>query len=332
MASIRKRGKSWQVRHHGRSRTFTVKDDAKRYALECERRDQLGSLYEAPPELLGSFLDAYIDRKKKGGLRASTIKNLEAEAQHLRTLRERPIPSLRAADVEDVVLTLGARRRSARALALLKSVLRSARSRGQTIDEAILELKPPRYESREAKFLTLKQLYELSSWMPEWTKRIVTVAGLTGLRQGELFDLLDSDLDLDNAKLEVRHGKTKAARRTVHLSAECVRLLREQLVARPPGTSLIFPTRTGLRHEKSRFMERYFRPARDAAGLHGLTFHHLRHTAISLMALSGWRPEHIAAQVGHVDGGALIHKKYRHLYEQEMEALPAKLDALMEAR
>lgn len=332
MASIRKRGKSWQVRHHGRSRTFTVKDDAKRYALECERRDQLGSLYEAPPELLGSFLDAYIDRKKKGGLRAKSIENLGAEAVHLRPLRTRPIPSLRAAEVEDLVLALGARRRATRALALLKAVLRSARSRGQSIDEAILELKPPRYESREAKFLTLKQLYELSSWMPEWTKRIVTVAGLTGLRQGELFDLLDTDLDLDNAKLEVRHGKTKASRRTVHLSAECVRLLREQLVARPPSSPLVFPTRTGLRHEKSRFMERYFRPARDAAGLTGLTFHDLRKTYASLMILAGVDVRTIAAEMGHVDGGALLLRRYGYLYDGAGERAAAKLDALMEAR
>ena len=332
MASIRKRGKAWQVRHHNHSKTFTVRDDAKRYALELERRDQMGSLYEAPPETLGSFLDAYIERKKQGGLRAKTIENLEAEAAHLRPLRVRPIPSLRAAEVEDLVLTLGARRRASRALALLKSVLRAARARGQTIDEAILELKPPRYESREARFLTLKELYDLSSFMPEWTRRIVLVAGLTGLRQGELFDLLDTDMDLDNAKLEVRHGKTKASRRTVHLSSECTRILREQLLARPGGTPRVFPSRTGRRHEKSRFMERYFRPARDASGLDGLTFHDLRRTYASLMILAEVDVRTIAAEMGHVDGGALLLRKYGFLYDGAGERAAAKLDALMEAR
>jgi integrase len=328
MASIRRRGKHWQVRGEGRSKTFTLREDAKRYALELDRRKQLGSRYEAPPETFGSFLDAFIERKQENGARPRTVQANKEQARYLEPLRSLPVTSIRAAEVEDLVSSIRVKASAGKALALLKSSLRAARRRGHAIDEAILELKPPRYESREAKFLTLKQLYELSSWMPEWCKRIVPVAGLTGLRQGELFDLRESDLDLDGARLYVRQGKTKAAKRTVHLSAEAVRLLREQLVARP-HSSLVFPTKTGLRHENSCFMGRYFRPATVSAGHEGLTFHMLRHSAISLMCLAGMRPEHIAAQVGHVDGGALILRRYRHLYDQEREEAVALLDALV---
>lgn len=340
MASIRKRGKSFQVRGEGRSRTFTLREDARRYALELDRRSQLGGLYEAPAESFGSFLDGFIERKRQSGARPRTVEANEEQARYLEPLRNLNVSSVKAAEVEDLVAAIHAKASAGKALALLKSSLRSARRRGHAIDEAILELKPPRYESREVRFLTLKQLYELSSWMPERYKRIVTVAGLTGLRQGELFDLLETDLDLENAKLEVRRGKTKASKRTVHLSAGAVKLLREQLVARPPGSALVFPTRMGLRHDSSRFMARYYRPACIAAGFgveteghyEGLNFHMLRHSAISLMALAGWRPEHIAAQVGHTDGGALIHKRYRHLYETERKDAVALLDAMVEAR
>jgi hypothetical protein len=43
------------------------------------------------------------------------------------------------------------------------------------------------------------------------------------------------------------------------------------------------------------------------------------------MALAGWQAELIAAQVGHTDGGALIYRRYRHLFPGEREA---KLGAL----
>lgn len=60
----------------------------------------------------------------------------------------------------------------------------------------------------------------------------------------------------------------------------------------------------------------------------GINFHDLRHTAISLMCVAGYRPEWVAERVGHSDGGALIFRNYRHLYPSEMTAVGLSLDAL----
>src|SRR5438105_15760619 len=49
-------------------------------------------------------------------------------------------------------------------------------------------------------------------------------------------------------------------------------------------------------------------------------FHWLRHTAISLMARAGMKPELIAERVGHRDGGGLIYRCYRHLVPSEIRA------------
>jgi integrase len=51
-----------------------------------------------------------------------------------------------------------------------------------------------------------------------------------------------------------------------------------------------------------------------------LGFHQLRHAAISLMRRAGYRPAWVAERVGHADGGALILKRYRHLYPSESYA------------
>jgi integrase len=58
-------------------------------------------------------------------------------------------------------------------------------------------------------------------------------------------------------------------------------------------------------------------------------FHWLRHTAISLMARAGMKPELIAERVGHKDGGGLIYRRYRHLFPSEIRAAVGLLDALV---
>jgi hypothetical protein len=59
------------------------------------------------------------------------------------------------------------------------------------------------------------------------------------------------------------------------------------------------------------------------------TFHLLKHTAASLMALSGMDPAVVAERLEHNDGGALFLKTYRHLYEGEKREQAKRLEALV---
>jgi hypothetical protein len=61
-------------------------------------------------------------------------------------------------------------------------------------------------------------------------------------------------------------------------------------------------------------------------------FHWLRHTAISHMARAGMKPELIAERVGHTDGGALIYRRYRHLFPSELRAAVSLVDELVATR
>ncbi len=65
---------------------------------------------------------------------------------------------------------------------------------------------------------------------------------------------------------------------------------------------------------KDNFMARAFRKARRRARLDRVTFHDLRHTCASLMIAAGCNVKAIAEQFGHTDGGALILRRYGHLY------------------
>jgi len=90
-----------------------------------------------------------------------------------------------------------------------------------------------------------------------------------------------------------------------------------------------FPNKKGEQWNRHRFREQVWQPAIEAAGYQSLGFHQLRHTAISLMCRAGYRPEWVAERVGHADGGALILKRYRHLYPSESYAAAPSLDALL---
>ena len=55
--------------------------------------------------------------------------------------------------------------------------------------------------------------------------------------------------------------------------------------------------------------------AAGSPAFEGSTFHLLRHTASSLMALSGMDAAAAAERLGHTDGRARFLRRYRHLYE-----------------
>jgi integrase len=118
--------------------------------------------------------------------------------------------------------------------------------------------------------------------------------------------------------------------------------VREQRLVRAPGTQLLFPTPEGKRWSANRFRDRVWlrsveaaakndenRREDDSSVFEGFTFHLLRHTAASLMALAGMDPAVAAERLEHSDGGALFHKTYRHLYEGEKREQAKRLEALV---
>ena len=189
----------------------------------------------------------------------------------------------------------------------------------------------------------MSELYELASWFPEHAFRLVLIAGQVGARQNVWFNLTDEMLDLRAGTLTVPAALAKRRREhRIYLTELEVSLFREQLLARAAGTSLVFPTVEGKRWTANRFRDRVWVRAIEAAirndqhksddlpsVFEGFTFHMLRHTAASLMALAGMDAAAAAERLEHSDGGALFHKIYRHLYEGEKRAQANRLQALV---
>ena len=349
--AIRKRGKGrWQVRVRPfPEMTLPTKEAAETVELDLKLRLKLGHLYQEKPTTFGEELDARFERKqamggKRGQLRPATVRFYAQSVKPWEPLRDVPIPNLRRALVEDHIAARAkvAPTAARNELEFAKAALREAASRGQLVDPGIFEIEPIRTETREAVALELEQLYEIASFMPERIGRVVPFVGTVGLRFTEAMTLTDDRVDLEAREIHIPRDANKSrTAKPISLARAEVQLLREQLLVRPPGTHVVFATEKGGRYSESGFRSMWT-PALLGAGLAheerrnrrrvivpDFRFHWLRHTAISLMARAGMRPELIAQRVGHTDGGALVYRRYRHLYSREIKDAVSALDAFL---
>jgi integrase len=324
------------ARGRDRCKTFKLHADARKFRVDVERRQQLGPLYDARAEYFGDFLEGWLARYEQRVRPSSYERGLQALRQ-VRPLTGFYVEQITARDVDDLIagVAKAAPRQAQIMLALLKQILRSARERGQKVDEAILRLPAPRLDEREPRFLSWVEVEELASQCAE--ERLIVFAALSGLRQGELFALRDVNVDAENGSVLVEEGaykgratrtKTRNGRRRVHLSRRARQALREQLLARRPNRAgLVFPAPSGAMWRKDNFMARVFRPAAKRAELDRLTFHDLRHTCASLMIAADANPLEVAAQLGHKDA-RLVLQRYGHLYPGASERAVQALDRI----
>jgi integrase len=149
------------------------------------------------------------------------------------------------------------------------------------------------------------------------------------------------DLKAGTMTIPARLAKSRREHR-IYLTELESTLLKEQLLARARGSQLVFPTVEGKQWTANRFRDRVWLRSVTAAvtndankredGLSvfgGFTFHMLKHTAASLMALAGMDAAVAAERLEHIDGGALFLKTYRHLYEGEKRTQARRLEALV---
>jgi integrase len=207
---------------------------------------------------------------------------------------------------------------SARVHVVLRAVLNLAREEGfiassplEGMRKFVPRHKPPRVESlSEAQVRKL-----LKSAKGHRLEALFVLAITTGLRQGELFALRWSDIDLQRRTLYVQRAaqevngdiafvepKTDQSRRRVQLSTTALDALkrrRELAKGEDHSSDLAFPSEHGHVLRKSNFIRREWDPIREAAGTPGARFHDLRHTAASLLLIEGVHPKVVSEMLGH---------------------------------
>jgi integrase len=129
-----------------------------------------------------------------------------------------------------------------------------------------------------------------------YLRTIVTIALLTGMRQGEIYGLRWEQLDFGRSTITLT--RTKSGRTRIIPMSEGVR--GELLELDPQAEGWVFPGATGKNHFCHSGI--HWRRACDRAGLDDFRFHDLRHVAATRLAESGTADAFtIAAILGHTN-------------------------------
>ena len=189
------------------------------------------------------------------------------------------------------------------------------------------------------------ELEQLASAVPPLYRALVLVGGVLGLRWGETVGLRVRDIDFLRRTLTiaqvveevaghlaiVKDAKTTAALPTLSVPAFMIDELAEHLakhrseaVGDPEALVFVGPKGGVLRR---RFGERVFAPAVAKRGLdESLTFHGLRHAAISTMVELGVHPRVMQGRAGHATA-KLTMELYAHVPESGTAKRPSRWNA-----
>jgi integrase len=91
----------------------------------------------------------------------------------------------------------------------------------------------------------------------------------------------------------------------------------------------VFPAPEGGYLRRSNFSRRSWRPATQAAGIKGLRFHDLRHSAATLALAAGANTRELMERMGHTSPAVAL--RYQHVMAGRDQAIAAALDELVQA-
>ena len=215
-----------------------------------------------------------------------------------------------AADDPDAV-----RRRRAtanRVLTILKAALNYAWKEGKIAsDSPWRRVKPFRnVDAPVVRYLTEDQCNRLINACSSDFRPIVQGALLTGCRYGELAALKGSDFNPDSGTVTVRISKSGKVRHVV-LTDEGKKFFKSVMINKE-GDDLIFTRGESLVWAASHQKRPLAEACKNAKIKPAVSFHILRHTHGSMLAMKGVPMPVIAKQLGHADT-RMTEKHYAHI-------------------
>ncbi|HEY4360293.1 MAG TPA: tyrosine-type recombinase/integrase [Bryobacteraceae bacterium] len=187
---------------------------------------------------------------------------------------------------------------------------------------------PTRNHQRDKRVLSLDELRTLLAALPLREKLVISLAGISGLRPGEILGLQWHDLQPDGLHITrgiyrgiIQTPKTHHSVRTAAISTS----IREDFTAWRETTpdakedNWVFPNEPGNKPvSHGNYWRRYLKPTLDKLKLNGVTFQALRRTAVTLLNANGADATIVAAQCGHtVDVSTNVYNKVGIKRQQE---------------
>jgi integrase len=231
----------------------------------------------------------------------------------------------------------------------LSSALNDAETMGLISNNPAKKVKKPKVDRAEIHPLDPEQLRVfLAATENDRLHALYVLAVDSGMRQGELFGLLWSEIAWDDAtvtvvrSLEERYGihrlkdvKTKSSRRRIRLTPATMATLnqhrRRQLAKghyREDGP--VFCDTDGGWLRKNNFLTRSFWRLTKRAGLADVRFHDLRHTCATLLLLRGVNFKVVSRRLGHSTIKTTL-DVYSHVLPEMEEQATSTMQSLLAA-
>ena len=196
-------------------------------------------------------------------------------------------------------------------------------------ENPIKGVKMPTVQNQRQRFLSHEEADLLLTELPGTSKQLHDMALLSlhcGLRAGEIFNLKGQDLDFENELINISDPKNKETRKA-YMTKAVKEMFLEHLPLLPD--EYVFKDRTGI---KIKAVSRSFREVTHKLGFNNgvtdrrqrITFHSLRHTFASWLALQGEPILTIKELLGHKSLAMTI--KYAHLMPDQKRKATLNLE------
>jgi len=158
----------------------------------------------------------------------------------------------------------------------------------------------PEYNQVE-RILTPEEEERLLALCNPYLKPILITALNTGMRKSEILTLKWTDVDLDNSVITLEHTNTKSKKtRRIPINSVMRKLLLEQKL-KSGGFEFVFLSQDGKPYKRHDSLKGAFERLCKKAGITGLRFHDLRHTAATRMVETGANIVAVNRILGHAD-------------------------------
>mgnify|MGYP001773950704 CR=1 FL=1 len=207
-----------------------------------------------------------------------------------------------------------------RELACLKHLFNIARQRGKFFgDNPVSQVRFLEENNQIEKVLTVEEEQRLINSLSSHLIPIVQTALYTGMRKGEILSLRWENVDLENnvITVEATNSKSKKLKR-IPISSGLRKILLEQRL-KTGFSQYVFLTPRGKPYARQDSLKKSFERACIKAGIKGLRFHDLRHTAATRMVEAGANIVAIKKILGHADINTTM--RYAHPEDSVREAI-----------
>jgi len=334
---------AWGVRlyHEGRERcfgSFKTKTQARDFYEKAKQEQKVGRFFPeryqtGKAEGVTETIDRYLATLPSSDKKPRTIRDEKMYGQWWKArLKDKRLHHITPAVLEDAKHALTTheygkkekgsvpKRYSVQTIIhymkFLRHVLNVAVRDGKLDRNPFARIKLPRISVGNTRFLSPEEeatlLKKLGSTYGPWAR----LAILTGLRKTELFSLPWSQVDFDLGLITLPQTKSGDVQ-YAPLNEEAKVILRG--FESWQFSKWVFPSKNHTTHLDSyNFYGRVFMPAVKAAGLAKVTWHTLRHTFGSRLAMNNQNDSTIAALLRHKTTGLV--KRYAHLSPSHLRA------------